>query len=132
MTLPGKLWALWLSHMLTKGRSRLYVALMLSQRIIECLRLAAEDFSTRAGTVYIGPLKRQGTMRKPMLSEVKATLSKLKKQGVKRKRLEEKGSRGKATWRDNWVWLRNAVPADRMDCSTEGRNKDTVCKAVER
>lgn len=137
-TLPGQLWVLWLKHVLAHGRAWLYMALVMSHllclRITECLRLTAEDFSFRAGTVYIAPMKRQDAVRKPMLPEVKALLQNFKKKGVKRKRTEENGSRGKVTWIDTWTWPKEGLlfPADRWDCCTEGKNKDTVCKAIAR
>ena len=48
--------------------------IILCLRISECLKLRAEDSSFKASTVYIGPLKRQEAMRKPILPEIKAML----------------------------------------------------------
>ena len=137
-TLPGELWVQWVNHVLAHGRCWLYMALVLCHllclRITECLRLAAEDFSFRAGTVHIAPMKRQDAVRKPMLPEVKTLLQNFKKKGIKRKRAEQKGSRGKVTWTDQWKWPQQGMlfPAERMDCCSEGRNKNTVCKAISR
>ena len=137
-TLPGRLWAAWVQHVLCEGRCWLYMALVLSHvlclRITECLKLRAEDFSFKASTVYIGPLKRQEGMRKPLVPEIKTMLLKFKRTGVSRKRTENKGSRGRVTWWDRWRWPETGLlfPADRMDCATEGRNKDAVCKAIVR
>ena len=77
---------------------------ILCLHISEFLKLRAEDFLFKASTVYIGPLKRQEAMRKPMLPEIKAMLLKFKQTGATKRRTEDKGSRGKATWWDKWRW----------------------------
>lgn len=136
--LPGHLWRHWLEHVLQNGRCWLYAGLLISHllrlRITECMRLTCEDFSFKTSTVYIAPLKRQNGMRKPMLPSVKRILLELKKKGVSRRRSENKGSRGKVTWWDKWKWPAKGklFPAQRDDCHTSTRNKDTVAKAISR
>lgn len=137
-TLPGCVWGLWLQHVLQNGRCWLYVALLMSHllclRITESLCLTSEDFSFKSNSVYIAPLKRQGSMRKPLLANVRKLLLAIKRKGVSKRRSENKGSRGKVTYWDRWKWPKTGelFPAERYDCQTVARNKNTVAKAISR
>ena len=123
VTLPGPLWGIWLAHVVAHGTCWLYVALLLTHtlclRISEALHLRAEDFSFKAKSVFIGPLKGQAGVRKPMIPEIQKTLIRLQRNGVKRKRSKQQGARGCVQFTDKWRWPTTGFlfPSERSDAA---------------
>ena len=139
-TLPGQDWILWLNHVCKKGSCWLFVALLLTHllclRITESLRLKSSDicFTGSKSSAYVGPLKRQGSVRKPLLQQAKTILEHLKEVGVKQKRSRCSGARGQIVFWDEWKWPKKSsgylFPSQRVDSVKPYRSKDAVCKAI--
>ena len=137
-TLVGREWTDWMAHILQQGSCWLWVLSLLSflfcLRVSEAVKLKHSDFSFRAATVHVEPLKKQKACRKPMLKEAKRILTWLKEKGLKRKRTRRAGIRGVTVSWDTWYWPKSGYlfPASRIDSVKKHRVKDTVCKTISR
>ena len=86
------------------------------------LKLKAEDFRWTEKKATIGPLKRQPTIEKHLLSAIVPTLQ-LLKNGRKRKRTQHKGALGVVRWFDVWSWPSKGYlfPSHRVDAKDTHR-----------
>ena len=139
-TLPGQEWTRWLNHVCKTGSCWLFVALLFTHllclRITEALRLKSSDFCFTASncSVFVGPLKRQASVRKPLLKQTQTVLKRLKEVGIKQKRVRNAGARGQQVFWDVWKWPKTSsgylFPAERVDSVKPYRTKDAVSKAI--
>lgn len=138
--LAGPLWEMWLQHVLAKGPTWLYVALMLTHvlccRITEVLKLRKRDINFKRGTVFVGPLKKGPPVTKHVMKAAMAKLRLLRERGVGKMRMKQKGMWGLVKEMDRWKFPTDMdeflFPASRQDCDTPHMNKNTVCKAIAR
>ena len=137
--MPGQLRPMWLAHVHKKGTCWLHACLVLTHvlclRVTEALRLRASDFNWKNRTVWIAPLKGQCAVRKPLLSALLPVLRHLRAHGLACRRTRPRGVLGKAPFTDVWKWAKGDAllfPSVRRDCKTTHRNKDTVCKVIQR
>ena len=139
-SLPGPLWAEWLSHIKKHAPTWLWVATFLCHafccRITEVLRLRAQDISIKDKIVHVASLKRAEAVDKRLLGALLPKIVSLKDKGVRRKRQRKAGARGLVRYTDAWVWPEKKsgylFPSDRQDARESHRTKDTACKAVSR
>ena len=137
--MSGQLWPMWLVHVHKHGTCWLHACLILTHilclRVTEALKLRASDFNWKNKTVWIGPLKKQRAVRKPLLSALHPLLKHLRTHGLTCKRNRARGILGRSSFKDTWTWPKGDAllfPSVRSDCKTTHRCKNTVCKAIQR
>eukprot|EP00439_Symbiodinium_sp_Y106_P054716 s6649_g7.t1 len=139
--LVGPSWRAWLDHLQNKGPTWLWALTTLCHllccRVTEVLKLQREDVDLESGFVYVGPLKRQGEVRKPLSKAAREVLERwVQDGGVSEERTRKCGSRGVVTIHDKWrfppVEDKEAYlfPAVRSDSKLKRMNKDIYIKRV--
>ena len=137
--LVGPSWRAWLDHLKITGPTWLWVLTTLCHllccRVTEVLKLQREDVDLEAGFVYVGPLKRQGEVRKALSKAAKEIFERFVEDGgATEQRTRKCGSRGVVTIHDRWrfptVEEKDAYlfPPVRKDSKLDRMNKDTNIK----
>ena len=130
LALSGPLWGQWRQHWL-------YVLVTLTHvlccRVSEVLALRGCDFQWRSHRVRIKALKGGKEVLKWMISSARASLQRLRENGLVARRKRQAGARGQVTVREEWKWPRG----DALLFPSSGRpgkpmTKDVVSHAIVR
>ena len=135
LPLSGPLWGQWRQHLRRSAPLWLYVLVTLTRviccRVSEVLALRACDFQWRRHRVRIKALKGGKEMLKWIISFSRASLQRLRDNGLVARRKCQAGARGQVTVREEWKWPRG----DALLFESEGRpgkprTKDVVSHAI--